>query len=274
MLSSLLSQFRQRYPQGSLLSDLLTIHDGLYVVRVCAGVDGLTLASGLGANTTLEAAEDIATTRALERLIVSVAPPTSLVPSPGLQPSSLPSNGLLANGLQPEILQSDSLDTSAPAPPARLKSAVSPTADSQVGVPAAEGQTLLSVVPPSQPVDMPKAPGLDLPPTALASPPRAKSAAQPTESLPPDFLPEEPLAGSVDDRDEFMDLGSGPAVAVDLSDIIAQTDVELQRLGWGVNQGREFLEKTYGKRSRHDLTDDELLEFLLYLETQPTPGSP
>ncbi|MBE9111243.1 hypothetical protein IQ273_17700 [Nodosilinea sp. LEGE 07298] len=71
-----------------------------------------------------------------------------------------------------------------------------------------------------------------------------------------------------------MDLGTGPAVSVDLSDIIAQTDVELQRLGWGVNQGREFLEKTYSKRSRHDLTDDELLEFLLYLETQPAPGSP
>jgi hypothetical protein len=39
-----------------------------------------------------------------------------------------------------------------------------------------------------------------------------------------------------------------------------------------VHQGREFLEKTYGKRSRHDLTDEELLEFLLYLETQSPPG--
>jgi hypothetical protein len=71
----------------------------------------------------------------------------------------------------------------------------------------------------------------------------------------------------------FMNLGVGPVPPVDLSDIIAQTDVELQRLGWDVNQGREFLEKTYGKRSRHDLTDDELLEFLLYLETQSPPGS-
>lgn len=57
---------------------------------------------------------------------------------------------------------------------------------------------------------------------------------------------------------------------VDLSDIIAQTDVELQRLGWSVHQGREFLEKTYGRRSRHDLSDEELLEFLLYLENLPT----
>ena len=57
---------------------------------------------------------------------------------------------------------------------------------------------------------------------------------------------------------------------IDLSDIIAQTDVELQRLGWGTSQGREFLERTYGKRSRHDLSDEELLEFLLYLESQPS----
>ena len=53
---------------------------------------------------------------------------------------------------------------------------------------------------------------------------------------------------------------------VDLSDVIAQTDVELTRLGWSNAQGREYLEKTYGKRSRQQLTDEELLGFLLYLE--------
>ena len=56
------------------------------------------------------------------------------------------------------------------------------------------------------------------------------------------------------------------ATPVDLSDVIAQTDVELARLGWTSAQGREYLEKTYGKRSRQQLTDDELMAFLLYLE--------
>ncbi|MEM6868859.1 MAG: hypothetical protein AAF528_10815 [Cyanobacteria bacterium P01_C01_bin.121] len=59
------------------------------------------------------------------------------------------------------------------------------------------------------------------------------------------------------------------AVPVDLSDVIAQTDVELTRLGWTNTQGREYLEKTYGKRSRQQLTDEELMSFLLYLEEQP-----
>ena len=59
---------------------------------------------------------------------------------------------------------------------------------------------------------------------------------------------------------------------VDLSDIIAQTDVEMARLGWSNVQGRQHLEKTFNKRSRQQLTDEELLTFLLYLESQPTPS--
>ena len=58
------------------------------------------------------------------------------------------------------------------------------------------------------------------------------------------------------------------AQPVDLSDVIAQTDVELTRLGWTSAQGRDHLEKTYGKRSRQQLTDEELMSFLLYLEEQ------
>lgn len=59
---------------------------------------------------------------------------------------------------------------------------------------------------------------------------------------------------------------------VDLSDIIAQTDVEMARLGWSSLQGRDYLEKTFSKRSRQQLTDEEILTFLLYLESQPTPS--
>jgi len=32
------------------------------------------------------------------------------------------------------------------------------------------------------------------------------------------------------------------------------------------------LEKTYSKRSRQQLTDTELLDFLRFLEAQPSPG--
>ncbi|MGV0105479.1 hypothetical protein NSTCB13_04217 [Nostoc sp. DSM 114160] len=57
----------------------------------------------------------------------------------------------------------------------------------------------------------------------------------------------------------------------DLSNVIAKTDVEIQRLGWTPEQGREHLIKTYGKRGRTLLTEEELHEFLKYLQSQPDP---
>ena len=42
---------------------------------------------------------------------------------------------------------------------------------------------------------------------------------------------------------------------------------EMQRIGWTTQQGREHLIKTYGKRSRSQLNDDQLLEFLNYLKS-------
>ncbi|MEH2154774.1 hypothetical protein [Nostoc sp.] len=49
-------------------------------------------------------------------------------------------------------------------------------------------------------------------------------------------------------------------------ELINQTDAEMQRLGWTEDQGREHLMKFYGKRSRSLLTQDELDNFLLYLQ--------
>ena len=43
--------------------------------------------------------------------------------------------------------------------------------------------------------------------------------------------------------------------------------VEMERLGWSVEQGRHYLQQMYGKRSRKHLTDDELFHFLSYLKS-------
>lgn len=244
MLSSLLTQFRQRYPQGSLTSDWLTIHDGLYLVRVCAGAEGVTLACGLSAQATLEQAEDLATTRALERLGLTtsesprVAAPAAIVQAQPPVAAAPPTLALVPNQHAPDQSQ--------------------PVADAPLIL-----NEPLKATPPGLEYE-PSLPDPEPPPMALAPPPPSAPFA------PPDHLP-----GAPDDFDhDLMNFGAGPVASIDLSDIIAQTDVELQRLGWDVNQGREFLEKTYGKRSRHDLTDDELLEFLLYLETQSPPSAP
>jgi hypothetical protein len=67
---------------------------------------------------------------------------------------------------------------------------------------------------------------------------------------------------------------ASPAGPIDLSEIIAQTDVELKRLGWTNMQGRQYLEQTYNKRSRQQLTDEELLEFLQTLQDLPIAEPP
>lgn len=60
---------------------------------------------------------------------------------------------------------------------------------------------------------------------------------------------------------------------IDFSEVIARSNVELKRLNWTNDQGKNYLLQTYGKRSRQLLSDGELIEFLQYLESQPTPLS-
>ncbi|MCU0527241.1 MAG: hypothetical protein MUF72_20740 [Elainella sp. Prado103] len=57
----------------------------------------------------------------------------------------------------------------------------------------------------------------------------------------------------------------------DRSEEIMKIGIEMKRLGWSTEQGREYLKRTYGKRSRPELDDAELLDFLRYLENQPSP---
>lgn len=55
---------------------------------------------------------------------------------------------------------------------------------------------------------------------------------------------------------------------LDFSQIIDQTTIEMKRLEWTQEQGKKYLLETYGKKSRHLLSDHELIEFLNYLKSQ------
>ncbi|MEM8605353.1 MAG: hypothetical protein AAGF24_16150 [Cyanobacteria bacterium P01_H01_bin.121] len=52
-----------------------------------------------------------------------------------------------------------------------------------------------------------------------------------------------------------------------LDDVLA----ECRRLGWKSRQGSDYLQRTYGKPTRRELNNEELLEFLRYLRSQPSP---
>ncbi len=54
-------------------------------------------------------------------------------------------------------------------------------------------------------------------------------------------------------------------------DLIRQIDAQMERIGWSVERGRQYLLNKYGVRSRLLLSDEQVFEFLAFLQTQPTP---
>lgn len=51
-------------------------------------------------------------------------------------------------------------------------------------------------------------------------------------------------------------------IPLDFNDIKRLTDIEIKRLGWKKDQGKNYLMKKYGRPTRLHLTDDQILEFL------------
>lgn len=270
MPSSLIITFRQQFPEGSILSELLTINDGLFVVKVSIVVRELSLSQALAANSTLELAEDIACNRALERLALEATPAkslthdTSFADGSDADPKPAPAGSGL---LTPSVEETTSSPEPAQPPNLKFGSEIVPGRDISTLKPGSVVQTPN----PQPPNNGTAAANPSSPGTPSREYPELKLAVPPTLPRPP----MEPIIEAEDVQPDFreppQDLNPISADPIDLSDIIAQTDVELQRLRWDIHQGREFLEQAYGKRSRHDLTDEELLEFLLYLESQPTP---
>lgn len=58
----------------------------------------------------------------------------------------------------------------------------------------------------------------------------------------------------------------------DLSSLIAESDILMERCGMTKEHGKEFLKRTYKKGSRQKLSPDELRDFVEYLKAQPAVG--
>ncbi|NJK41618.1 MAG: hypothetical protein HC934_10230 [Acaryochloridaceae cyanobacterium SU_2_1] len=244
------AQFRTQYPTGSLTSELLQVESDRYIVRAEVRVGEITLASGFAAAATIEAAEDRARQRAL--VVLGVEPvayeaQAHLLSSTHGQGSSVPAR------LQPSMGMEDLEQLT-------LEETLSPRAWDA------------SELPESKALDQQQRDIDPLYPTATQ--PERSSKAPATNG---DLRSKTSVAAkSRQYRSGQAKASAGqPAVPkgvepLDLSEILAQTDVELKRLGWSNAQGRKYLQQTYDKRSRQHLTDDELLEFLDFLQAQTT----
>jgi hypothetical protein len=193
---SFISQFRTSYPQGSIISELIAIDHGKYIVRVILQSDGQILATGLAGADTVEQAEDLARERACSVLLL---------------------NQVVTN------------------------------------------QTPLDLIPKNE----------------AKEPKKTKKSEPPALSLvPPPIIPEPPsVLENHSEKEKPLDKDSeltqeDPSSGDFVSDTIAQITIQMKRLGWTKEQGRDYLISTYGKKSRHLLSDEELREFLEYLKQQ------
>jgi hypothetical protein len=261
----LYTQFQVRYPAGALISELLHIHEGKFVVRALVQTGGATLSTGLAAAYTPEMAEDQARVRALE--VLGIYPQLTSI---NLQHEAPPSNSTCE--VQVRLTTNQPSDT--------LSAGVFASRDQA----ALQGSLLEDTIEIAQPV--PRSPRLaaqhdqqvlthpeldefttiESQPDASPRPSPAKAGNRRTNTEPSKTSRKTSTSVSVPAAEPLT-----LQHPLDLSDVIAQTSVEIKRLGWTEAQGRSYLQSTYGKRSRQQLTDDELLDFLQYLETQPMP---
>ncbi len=274
------TQFRIHYPKGSLVTELLTIDHGKYVVRCLVQNEGTTLVTGLAAADSVELAEDRARTRALDFLgidhstatkqpetpslfvtnhEVSVSPQLKSIASTTFSDTPSVDISMRSDLVQPQPMQ---VPESTIASDARSLSSLEPKREEVVSsattTPLVDDEISFTKEFDSTEIETSQ----DVVETSLWM-------AEKESSTP---FTESPVA-SYTQKELETDTSGIPATAtpVDFSDIIARTNVELKRLGWTNQQGRDYLVQTYGKRSRQLLTDAELLDFLHHLESEPSP---
>lgn len=271
---SLFAQLRSRYPTGALTSELVQVHENQFVVRALVQVSGTVLATGMAAADRVEVAEDRARVRAMEVLGIAPASVSTSPSSPAFEVPKL----MAETPSEPEFSES-SLETISPPESSEAATLEDTTVYPEqklpeVATPSRRGKKKESLeIPPLssyQSDDFSSA----LPSREVSEPVTKPESIEMEYDYAYDFEPETastepavPAKVTVPDVAQHLD-------PIDLSDAIAQIGTEIERIGWTKKQGSTYLQQTYGKKTRAELTEDELLEFLHYLKALPSKGHP
>lgn len=272
------TQFRAHYPKGSLLTELSAIDHGKYIVRCLVQVEGTTLVTALAAAHTVELAEDQARNRALAVLGISTTTVTGENEIPPVTPEvpvrlnsipAVPTASSYAPSVAPTL--SENLGQ---APPSVFPEPVKASSATRSSSSKLRHEQTAGSATPTQLVAEEEMPFTEeLSSNEVETPQEdVETPLWIIEKMPQTQLNDLPVTSSPESELE-MPTSSTPATStpIDFSDVIARTNVELKRLGWTNQQGRDYLVQTYGKRSRQLLTDAELLDFLTHLESEPSP---
>jgi hypothetical protein len=314
-VSALGNQFRQQYPQGSIISDLVQIHGDQYVVKVSVSLENTVLVSTLAADANLMLAENRAMERALTILGIRdsqqpVYEPVNLTVKPlpdlpiGLTNSveqsavamaseSLPNSANLSKpvaspvealaSLAPKAIESPIIvdETALPAEPIRIQVGVAggiseqpmtfdiapSLPDVEIAIPTTNGKVATDSTPSEIPATLPEPPieTVPEPEVTVAKSTRTKKAATTPDPLPAVTANETPLTETP--LDETTVPIAEPPLSV--TDMIPMINMELKRLGWSKDRGRDYMVSLYNKRASALLSDDELFGLLQHLQAEP-----
>ena len=231
----MLAQFQERYPTASLLSQLLTIHQGKFVVQVSVQIEGVTRATGMAAAETIELAEDQARLRA-----ISMVTTQEITPSSSLKSDRLSSTPELTNITK--------------VMPSHLERSANPTAASSEDYPEFTPKSstdYLSLIATDTDLGVDEDVGIEqINPVSNVTPFVLRTAPEELPLL--DSISVEPLPSATE--------------PIDLSDTLIAIETELRNLGWTAKQERNYIERIYNKESRDLLSPQQLYEFLNYLQ--------
>ena len=268
----MLAQFRALYPTGQLICELLTIHHGKFVVRCLVQVDGKTLATGMSAAESVEDAEDRARLRsiALLEFAAPIPAPIEPVPVPAPVAAAVP---IPAPAIEPVAVPAPVAAVPALAPLPVLEM---PVAD-KIAIPHqsnfVNSESKFNEEP-IAPVPEPLPPTVDrvdagFSPKQLDSDAWLSSSyGEPLPELEVPSVSDRELSQGAAEVRELQPIAMGiPSDSIeDASDTIAQIDAILMRLKWKKTQESDCLKHNYGVSSQRELSNEQLVDFLEYLE--------
>ncbi|MFB2769594.1 hypothetical protein ACE1AT_09930 [Pelatocladus sp. BLCC-F211] len=318
----MLAQLQSLYPTASLISELVQIYHGKYIVRASLQIEGITRATGMAAAATVEEAEDQARTRAL--MVLGIATTSQVQTGSLIETNSVTDVETTTSPVQTgsliETKSATDVKTTESSGPAQTEENVSASdhlcvsvssftqtpidtsnLETQASTPIKSTVSLTSSnfstssrhtidtygqdqdLEPNWPANAQPELPLDIQAEDFGEISSNQSESKPLPEIKSSNVTPFPQRSYHNTPTEEVVPATSPAPTtkkkkksepVDQSDDIAKIGVEMQRLGWTTEQGRDYLIQTYGKRSRHLLDSEELRDFLKYLESQATPVDP
>ena len=237
----MLTKFRERYPQGSLVSELVKIDRGIYIVKASVQIDSIVLATGLAAADKIEVAEDKARERAIATLALDLHQTSvdNLKTEKSAVNSTLSDSKLSDSEQMPSVLantnsnigdNNDSTNLSKPSP------AIAPETSTAKIEP-----TIVSEPPTLEPFLEFENSEVNLNPEPVINSGNLFEGTAAKEQYGNLLAENNNITSQLPTSNVNLNPESEATGIIDFNEIKQKTDIEIKRLGWTKDDGREFL---------------------------------